>query len=64
MKTSDAIKFFGSIKRLAQKLDVYPQAIGAWGDYPPIPRQYQIEVISGGELRAERKNEHDDSASY
>ena len=58
MKTSDAINYFGSSTKLALALDLSGrQAVHYWGEYPPIPRQYQIEVLTNGELRAERSEQ-------
>jgi hypothetical protein len=53
LKTQEAIDFFGSVKELAQFLNVYPQVIYKWGDYPPDGRQYELEVKTNGLLRAE-----------
>lgn len=53
MTKADALEYFGSRKRLAQALDVWPHAISRWGEYPPELRQYQIERLTGGELQAE-----------
>ncbi len=53
MTTQQAIQFFGSVKALAQALDIYPQAVMMWGDYPPRGRQYEIEVMTSGSLKAE-----------
>lgn len=53
MTKQEAIDFFGTKKRLAAALDTYPQAVIQWGEYPPILRQYQIEVITKGALKAE-----------
>ena len=56
MKTSEAIQFFGSQVALKQALKLKArQTIHAWGEYPPEGRQYQIEVLTDGKLRAERR---------
>jgi hypothetical protein len=56
MKTSDAINHFGSSTKLAHAMGLASrQAVHYWGEYPPIPRQYQIEVLTNGALRAERE---------
>lgn len=55
MKTQDAINHFGSQVALKQALKLKArQTIHAWGEYPPEGRQYQIEVLTDGKLRAER----------
>lgn len=53
MTTEQAIKYFGGRKELASWLGIWPHNISRWGEYPPWARQYEIEVKSGGELRAE-----------
>ena len=58
MKTADAINHFGTQKNLCMALGIKTrQTIHAWGDFPPPGRQYQIEVLTNGKLRAERKSE-------
>lgn len=52
MTTQEAIDYYdGSIKRLAEVLDLWPQAIYAWGHYPPMQRQYELQVKSRGKLQ-------------
>jgi len=53
MKTKEAIKYFGSVKRLADVLRIWPQVIYTWGDEPPMARQYELEVKTKGDLKAE-----------
>ncbi len=53
MKTQDAADFFGSRVKLAKVLGVSPAAITGWGEYPPIARQYQIQVMSKNKLKAD-----------
>lgn len=58
MKTSDAIEHFGSQVALKKALKLKArQTIHAWGEYPPEGRQYQIEVLTGGKLKAERNKQ-------
>lgn len=58
MKTKDAIKHFGNQRKLCDALELKArQTIHSWGEYPPIGRQYQIEVITNGVLKAERATE-------
>ncbi len=57
MKTQDAIDHFGSQVALKRALNLKArQTIHSWGEYPPVGRQYQIEVMTGGKLKAERTN--------
>lgn len=50
MKTKQAINHFGGVARLAHALRIWPQNIYTWGEYPPISKQYEIHVKSGGRL--------------
>lgn len=52
MKTKDAIKHFGGIKQLAEALDIWPHNISRWGEYVPKSRAYELEVRTGGALKA------------
>ena len=58
MTTQEAINHYGSTKKLADVLGVWPQVIYAWGDRPPMGRQYELEVKTDGVLRADRVSEH------
>ena len=53
MKTKEAIEYYGGIKQLAEALGIWPHVIYRWGDNPPLARQYELEVKTGGKLRAE-----------
>lgn len=53
MKTEDAIEWAGSKLELSRVLGLWPQTVYNWGDYPPKAKQYEIEVKSGGKLKAE-----------
>ncbi|MGR3892981.1 Cro/CI family transcriptional regulator [Pseudomonas sp. 1176_21] len=55
MNTRDVAKFFGSKKKLAEALGIQPSAVTMWGDTVPESRQYQIQVLSQGQFRADRK---------
>lgn len=64
MKTKQAIEYFGGVARLAHALRIWPQSIYAWGEYPPIGKQYEIHVKSGGRLpvddcRAQDSNDNE-----
>ena len=54
MKTKEAIDYYGSVKKLADAIGVWPQVIYRWGDTPPMARQYELEVKTSGELKAEK----------
>ena len=54
MKTDDAIKFFGGKKiELAKALGLSPSAITQWGETVPELRQFQLERLTKGKLKAE-----------
>jgi len=52
MKTQQAIEHFGGIKQLADALGIWPHNISRWGEYPPMGRQFEIEVKTEGALKA------------
>lgn len=54
MTTQEAINHYGSLKRLADALGVWPQVIYQWGEHPPMARQYELEVKTNGMLKAKR----------
>lgn len=55
MKTADAIKHFGGANELAAALGVTRQAVSQWGEQMPVGRAYQVQVLTGGKLRADPK---------
>ena len=59
MTTKEVIDYFGSIRKMATALDIWPQVVYTWGERPPMSRQYEIEVKTKGALKADR---HDESA--
>lgn len=54
MKTQAAVDYYGGIKKLAAVLDIWTNTIARWGEYPPMAKQYEIEVKTGGKLKAEK----------
>lgn len=55
MNMNDAIKHFGSKTKLAVALGIKPSAVTQWGDSVPESRQYQIQVMTKGKLKASAK---------
>lgn len=53
MKKQAAIKYFGSISKLAEALNIKSQAVSQWNEDVPIMRQFQIELITNGDLKAD-----------
>jgi hypothetical protein len=62
MKTQDAIDFFGSREALAEKLGIDRSATHHWGDIVPELRQYQIQVLSKGKLKASTQAKRKEAA--
>lgn len=58
MKTKDAIRFFGTQAELARALGITRQSIKSWGETVPLARQYQIERMTSGKLRAPEVRPH------
>ena len=56
MRTQDAADFFGGKSKLAEALGVSPSAITQWGECVPLVRQYQIQVVSKGKLKAKERS--------
>ena len=57
MKKTDAIRHFGSVAALAEALDITPEAIYQWGDEVPEGRDFQIEVLTKGKVKARASKE-------
>lgn len=57
MTLQEALDHYGSRKALADALGLWPQTVYAWGDSIPLARQYEIEVRTGGTLKADRPDE-------
>jgi DNA-binding transcriptional regulator YdaS (Cro superfamily) len=54
MKKSEAVAFYGTQAALAKALGIEPAAVSQWIEIPEV-RQYQIEVLTGGVLKADRR---------
>lgn len=37
----------------ARALRISYEAVRKWGEYPPLGRQYQIQALTNGQLKAE-----------
>lgn len=55
MTTRDAIKHYGGVSALARALGIDRRSVWKWGDRPPTGRQYELEVLTAGTLRADRE---------
>lgn len=54
MLTADAISHFGGVGKLSEALGVSRAAIYQWGEFVPKGRQFEIEILSEGALKANR----------
>lgn len=52
MQKNDVIAHFGSVSAAAEALGITTQAISMWPKTVPMGRQYQLEKITAGKLRA------------
>jgi hypothetical protein len=50
MTTQEAVQFWGGQTRLANALGITRDAVHKWKKYPPMDKQFQIMVLSGGRL--------------
>lgn len=53
MNTSQAVTHFGSKKKLAVALGISPSAVTLWADAIPTLRQFQIQMMTSGALKAD-----------
>lgn len=53
MKTESAVKYFGTKAAVADALGIKKSAVSQWGKNVPKGRAYQIEVMTGGKLKAD-----------
>ena len=53
MRKHDAITHFGGVTATAKALGISHAAVVKWGETIPQGRAYQIEVLTGGALKAD-----------
>lgn len=56
MTRTEAIKHFKGIPALARALGISYEAVRQWGEEVPDLRQYQLECITNGALKASPKS--------
>jgi Mg-chelatase subunit ChlD len=56
MTTDEAVKLWGGQTRLAKALGITRDAVHKWKQYPPMDKQFQIMVLSGGRLAVTNDN--------
>lgn len=52
MQTNEAIRHFGSVAALAERLEISVQAIYQWGRTVPEAKAFKLQVLTRGALRA------------
>lgn len=57
MKKNDAIQHFGSVAALAKALNISPEAIYQWREDVPLGRDFQLQVLTNGKLKARSRQE-------
>lgn len=57
MRKTDVVKHFGSQKAVAEALGLTEAAISAWDDDIPKGRAYELQVLTGGKLKAQPPKE-------
>lgn len=55
MNRADAINHFNGIAPLAKALGITYEAVRQWGEEIPELRQYQLELVTNGQLKADKK---------
>jgi DNA-binding transcriptional regulator YdaS (Cro superfamily) len=53
VKKSDVLSYFGGVDKTAKALGITHVAVSRWGETIPQGRAYQIEVLTGGKLKAD-----------
>jgi len=55
MLKTEAVSIFGSQTKLAEALDITPEAVSQWGEVIPELRAFQIERLSETTNRQEKQ---------
>lgn len=53
MTSKDVLDYFETQAAIAKALGITQSAVSQWDDRPPMLRQYQIQVLTQGKLRAD-----------
>ncbi|WP_129138816.1 Cro/CI family transcriptional regulator [Modicisalibacter coralii] len=53
MRKADVIHFFGSVGAVATALGITSQAVSLWPETVPLGRQFQLEKMTEGRLKAD-----------
>lgn len=52
MNKTEVLDFFGGVAKTAKALGIAQASVSVWSDTIPMGRAYQIEVLTGGQLKA------------
>ncbi|MFB2904898.1 Cro/CI family transcriptional regulator [Aeromonas jandaei] len=52
MRKADVLSYFGNATKTAAALGVHKATVSCWGEVIPKGRAYEIEVLTGGALKA------------
>jgi hypothetical protein len=52
MTKADIVQHFGGVTAAAKALKTNRQTVQRWRDKVPLGRQYEIQILTGGKLRA------------
>jgi transcriptional repressor of cell division inhibition gene dicB len=55
MLKETAIAHYGSMAKLARALKITVQAVSDWGNLVPEGRAYQIQILTKGAIKVDRK---------
>lgn len=62
MQKSAVLEHFGTVTATAKALGISHVAVSKWDDTIPQGRAYQIEVLTGGKLKADQPHTTPDRA--
>lgn len=54
MQKNDVLAYFGSITATAKALGITHAAVSKWGETIPKLRAYEIDELTGGQLKADQ----------
>lgn len=53
MTNDDVLDYFETQAAIAKALNITQSAVSQWDDRPPMLRQYQLQILTQGKLRAD-----------
>lgn len=56
MNKQDVLTHFGGVSKTAKALGINRATVSCWGESIPKGRAYQIEVLTGGKLKADARS--------